>query len=196
MIFSLYSMIPLGMNQSLNEDKNSSIFTAQDGEIGSLVHGWAITGSSASTFQSDLLNDFDIDSEDDIYAVGSFTDTETFGSTNVVSSGNNDGYLVKISEEGEWKLVKEFSSSYDLSLEKVSVNSAGNIAVAGHFSDESISCDDFTNVNIDSDGGSNDIFIAVLDSNFNCLWMNTVGGEDNDVVVLPLPSVYASWIKV
>ena len=182
MIFSLYSMMPLGLNQSLNEEKILSIFTDQDGETGSLVHGWAITGSSSLTFQSDLLNDFDIDSQDDIYAVGSFTDTETFGSTNLQSSSNNDGFLAKISEEGAWELVKKFSGSYDLSLEKVSVNSAGNIAVAGHFSDESISCDDLTNVNIDSDGGSNDIFVAVLDSNFDCVWMNTVGGEDNDAV--------------
>ena len=133
MIFSLYSMMPLGLNQPLNEGKILSIFTDQDGETGSLVHGWAITGSSSLTFQSDLLNDFDIDSQDDIYAVGSFTDTETFGSTNLQSSSNNDGFLAKISEEGTWELVKKFSGSYDLSLEKVSVNSAGNIANDGLF---------------------------------------------------------------
>jgi len=168
---------------SLGEDvKNNSSFVDQDGEIGSLVHGWATTGGSTSTFQSDILTDFDIDSQDDIYAVGSFTNTETFGSTNLISTGGSDGYLVKISEEGDWGITKSFSGTNDITVEKVSVNSVGNIAVAGQFSDPSFSCDDLSIDNNDVDGGTTDIFIAVLDSNFNCVWLNSIGGDDNDAV--------------
>ena len=183
LIFSLYSIVPFNSFNSLGNEINiSSSFVNQDGEIGGLVHGWAVTGSATSTSQSDKLNDFDIDSQEDVYAVGSFTDTEIFGSTSIVSSGGTDGYLVKISEEGDWKAVKAFSSSYDLSLERISVNSAGNVAVAGHFSDSSINCDDLSTDNNDTDGGSVDIFIAVLDSDFNCVWLNSIGGKKNDAV--------------
>ena len=77
---------------------------------------------------------------------------------------------------------EDFSSSYDFSLEKVSVNNVGNIAIAGHFSDSTMECDDLSISNNDDNGGSTDIFVAVLDSNFNCLWLNSIGGENNDVV--------------
>ena len=129
-----------------------------------------------------MLNDFDFDSNGDIYAVGTFSHTEEFGETIVTSLASHDGYIVKISEEGEWGAVKTFSSSYDFSLEKVSVNNVGNIAIAGHFADSTMECDDLSISNEDDNGGSMDIFVAVLDSNFNCLWLNSIGGENNDVV--------------
>ena len=147
-----------------------------------MVFGWALTGENNVAVQSDMLNDFDFDSNGDIYAVGTFSHTEEFGETIVTSLASHDGYIVKISEEGEWGAVKTFSSSYDFSLEKVSVNNVGNIAIAGHFADSTMECDDLSISNEDDNGGSMDIFVAVLDSNFNCLWLNSIGGENNDVV--------------
>ena len=182
LIFTAYSMVPSNQLSPLNNDISINYSNDNDGEIGSLVYGWASTGSNTGTFQSDTLNDFTIDSMGDIYAVGSFMDSESFGGTNIISSGDNDGYLLKISEEGNFGSVKTFSSTYDVSLEKVSVNSVGNIAVSGHFSDMSLSCDDLSIDNQNSNGGSIDIFIAVLDSDFNCIWLNSIGGEDDDNV--------------
>lgn len=166
----------------LNNDSISNYSNDQDGEIGSLVYGWATTGSNTATFQSDTLYDFTIDSNGDIYAVGIFTNTESFGGTNINSLGGHDGYLLKISEEGDFNDVKSFSSTSDISVEKVSVNSVGNIAISGHFSDVSMDCDELSIENKDSNGGSIDIFVAVLDSDLNCIWLNSIGGEEDDVV--------------
>ena len=57
---------------------------------------------------------FDLDSNGDIYAVGTFSNTEEFGVLTATSSGGNDGYLVKISEEGAWMDLRSFSSSNDI----------------------------------------------------------------------------------
>ncbi|MAK04885.1 MAG: hypothetical protein CMA03_03240, partial [Euryarchaeota archaeon] len=171
------------MNDSL-EDEEKINFSSKDldGQIGSLVYGWAITGENDEAYQTDQLNDFDLDSNGDIYAVGTFSNTEEFGVLTATSSGGNDGYLVKISEEGAWMDLRTFSSSNDISLEKISVNNVGNIAIAGHFSDASMNCDDLSIDNNDANGGSTDIFVAVLDSNLDCVWFNSVGGEEDDHV--------------
>ncbi len=183
LIFSLYSLTPNAIIDSLEGEENINYSSKNlDGQIGSLVFGWAVTGENNNAVQSDTLNDFDIDSNGDIYAVGTFSHTEEFGDSTVTSLGGNDGYLVKISEEGDWGAVKTFSSSNDFSLEKVSVNNVGEIAIAGHFSDSTMNCDDLSIDNNDVDGGSIDIFIAVLDSNFNCLWLSSIGGQESDLV--------------
>ncbi len=165
---------------TLQEEQNSAYSGDQDGQIGTLVHGWAYTGLNVEYLQQDRLNDFDIDASGNIYAVGKFTETESFGGGNLVSTNGEDGYLIKLSEEGILISEKQLPSSSDVSIDRVSVNSAGNIAISGHFFGSSLNCDDFS---VDNPVTvTTDIFVAVLDSNFDCVWLNSVGGEDDDVV--------------
>ena len=49
------------------------------------MFGWALTGENNVAVQSDMLNDFDFDSNGDIYAVGTFSHTEEFGETIITS---------------------------------------------------------------------------------------------------------------
>ncbi len=181
LIFAVYSTAPDILIQTLDVEDNITFYSEdQDGQIGSLVHGWAFTGFNTAYSQRDQLNDFDIDASGNIYAVGKFTETESFGGGNLVSTNGEDGYLIKLSEEGVLISAKQFPSNSDMSIDKISVNSAGNIAISGHFFGTELDCDDFSVENNIS--YTTDIFVAVLDSNFDCIWFNSIGGEKDDYV--------------
>ena len=135
-----------------------------------------------------MLNDFDFDSNGDIYAVGTFSHTEEFGETIITSLASHDGYIVKISEEGEWGAVKTFSSSYDFSLEKVSVNNVGNIAIAGHFSDSTMECDDLSISNNDDNGGLNNLLNS-LDDKYPASFLIAYNSQSEDGEQLDVPEL-------
>mgnify|MGYP001371212017 CR=1 FL=1 len=183
LIIALFSScLDVNEIQLENKEKSSFFSGSLDGDVGTLIHGWAVTGESTDTLQSDILNDFEIDSDGNIFAVGSFSDSEEIGDFDLNYQGGIDGYLSKISEKGIWLNARTFSSMDDISLDRISINSAGLIAIAGHFSGSTMSCDDFSIENKFEGGGYSDIFVATLDDDFNCLWLSSVGGEQDDSV--------------
>ncbi|GEM_PF-4138050 len=183
LLFSLFSNQVNYYENDLNEETSSNNYSVDiDGEFGTLINGWAVTGESISSIQSDKLNDFDVSSNGDIFVVGSFSESETLGDFELNHQSENDGFLAKISEIGDWIDVKVFSNIDDLSVEKISLNSDGKIAIAGHFSGNSMTCDELSVDNKNGGTGSSDVFIATLDSDLNCLWLNSLGGEQDDTV--------------
>ena len=155
-----------------------------DGEIGSLVHGWSRTGDNSGFYQEDSLNDLTVDSSDNVYAVGSFSLTEDFGSTvsltadGSVSEANHDGYLAKLNTHGEWLDAIAFTSPSHVSVDVVAINSMGDIAVAGIFTDQI----EQGNCSISTTASNQDVFVGMLDSDLNCIWLSHIAGAGSDMV--------------
>jgi hypothetical protein len=115
-------------------------------------------------------------------AVGSFQSTVDFGSGPLASVGGLDGFIVKYSPQGALLWAKRFGSLSDDSVRAVSIDSAGNIIVAGYFSGTV----DFGGVILTSVPnpvlGSYvaDAFVAKYSPNGSLIWAKGFGGNTTD----------------
>jgi hypothetical protein len=100
-----------------------------------------------------------VDSSGNAYVTGSFEGTITLGSTSLVSSGNYDIFLAKLSSDGSWEwAVKAGGQTEDHGI-GIAVDSSGNAYVTGTFRGTAT----FGSTSLTRDGGS-DIFISKLSS--------------------------------
>lgn len=115
------------------------------------------------------------DDERHIYLTGNFQGTATFGETELHSRGGWDCYVAKLNSDGEWLwAVSGGGTDYDNSS-SIAVDSLGNSYITGIFRRTS-SFGDIELVSI----GSDDIFIAKLNSEGEWLWASRAGSTDND----------------
>jgi hypothetical protein len=139
----------------------------------------------------------EIDNNQDVIITGIFTDTVDFDpSSNTfylnsvynplnINSGISNTYLVKLTNDGLLKWVKNFGqlhyvNNYD--TDHLEVDSLGNIYLAGTFYDS---------LSFDSDTGAitiysvNNIsnFICKLDTSGELLWVNSIGSADYDQLI-------------
>ncbi|MCB5253413.1 MAG: SBBP repeat-containing protein [Candidatus Cloacimonadaceae bacterium] len=116
-----------------------------------------------------------VDSSGNSYVTGSFQSTATFGSTTINSSGNTDIFVAKIDSNGNWLWAqKAGGSNYDYGY-GIAVDSSGNSYVTGKFFGTAT----FGSTTLTS-SGYEDIFVAKIDSNGNCLWAQKAGGRSSD----------------
>jgi hypothetical protein len=117
------------------------------------------------------------DESGNIYLIGSFNDTATFGSETLTSFGERDIYITKMDTDGNLIWVSQAGGiSTDIGID-IETDNDGNIYITGSFWDTiqfgSLSLTSF---------GANDIFIAKLDSDGNWLWVAQGGGISEDMV--------------
>ena len=105
-------------------------------------------------------NAMGIDDEANLYVVGGFTDTKTFGSSTLTSNGLTDIYVVKYDSSGTFQWVQSAGGALKDRANSISYCIDGNMYVAGEFRD---SCD-FGTSNLNNYGGPNgrDIFVAQI----------------------------------
>lgn len=115
------------------------------------------------------------DTNGNIYVTGFFSDTTSFGTTNLVSAGENDIFVAKYDPAGNllWAR-KAGGNSYDEGR-GIAVDSAGNVFITGHFQGTAT----FTSTNVNSSGES-DVFIAKYNSQGTLVWVRKAGGNDFD----------------
>lgn len=70
-------------------------------------------------------------SGDDIYLVGYFQSTATFGTHELTSIGNNDGFLAKLDSDGDFLWAVGGGSTGSESINGVAVDNDGNIYISG-----------------------------------------------------------------
>jgi hypothetical protein len=108
------------------------------------------------------------------YVTGDFYGTTTFGSTTLVSNGQDDVFVAKLDLNGNWLwAVQAGGTSYDRSYAIIS-DGAGNSYITGYFYGTAT----FGSTTLTS-SGSSDTFIAKLDSFGNWLWAKKAGGSSN-----------------
>lgn len=131
------------------------------------------------------------DSHGNIYTVGFYSGTITFGSTTVsYKGGNADGYLTKHDANGNPVWIKSFGGTADDVAIAVTVDSSDNIILTGYFQgagSNSFDADPSDNIYLLSQPAailSRDCFIVKLDSNGDFVWAkqvsNPTGGALNE----------------
>ena len=124
-----------------------------------------------------------VDSSNNVYITGHFqSSTINFGGGELTNAhaGWSDIFLAKFDSNGNHLWSRSFGGDSSDEAYSVSVDSSGNIYIAGFFTSSTI---DFgggvlTNTKI----GYSDIFIAKFDSNGKHLWSNSFGGNGTDIV--------------
>ncbi len=115
----------------------------------------------------------DVDSKF-IYICGYFNGTADFGSNTIVSKGNYDAYIAKISKTGDWIWAKRVGGTGADMAEAICYYS-GKLYYAGSFSGDA----DFVTDTLTS-AGLTDAFLAVIDTTGTNSWVKSGGGDQDD----------------
>ena len=151
----------------LNDEISPSFSAGQE----SLLWGQHIAGSSST----DSVESIDLDAYGNTYVCGYFYNSAQFGNINMNSMGNYDGFVGKISPSGTWLWVQKMGGSSSDHCRDIDVDDGGNISITGYFYGTAT----FGNTYLSSQG-SNDIFVAKLDTNGTWQWAVRAGGTNDD----------------
>jgi hypothetical protein len=124
---------------------------------------------------SDSGHGIAVDASGNSYVTGFFGSSATFGSTTLISNGEEDIFIAKLDSSGKWLWAKNAGGTSDDGGSDIAVDVNGNSYVTGHFQDTAT----FGSTTLTS-SGSADIFIAKLDSSGNWLWTTKAGGIGDD----------------
>jgi len=116
-----------------------------------------------------------VDTNDNSYVTGIFSESATFGTTTLTSSGYYDIFVAKLDSNGNWLWAKQAWGTGENVDFSIVVDANGNSYITGCFSGNST----FGTTTLTS-SGYYDIFVAKMDSNGNWLWAIQAGGTDND----------------
>lgn len=131
-----------------------------------------------------------VDSGSNIFSVGMFRNTASFGSTNLTSVGYHDGFITRYSTDGlmSWIRPVRGQASQGLYAFSVGLDSSGNAYLAGEFKGSAVF--GFTNLVSNETGQPQyfgDIYVAKCSSVGDFLWATKAGGSSFDagrVIVL------------
>ncbi|XWK90520.1 MAG: SBBP repeat-containing protein [Phormidium sp.] len=115
--------------------------------------------------------DIATDSSGNLYTIGYFSGSVTFGNTTLTSQGNSDVYITKQDSSGNVIWAKSVPGTVSGSAKAIVTDSSGNIYTTGIFSGSAT----FGSVTLTSQQGNNDIFVAKLDSSGNFTWAKNYG---------------------
>jgi hypothetical protein len=126
------------------------------------------------------INSLAADPADSIVVAGSFTDTVTFGSTSLVSAGQDDMFLAKYDSTGAVLWARRFgTANIDGEIRATAIDTSGNVYIAGFFS-----------YTLDFGDGTAplvpiglDAFVAKLTGDSHTLWAERFGYSDGTYAV-------------
>lgn len=126
-----------------------------------------------------------VDAEGHLYAVGYFRDTLSFGADSplppIVSVGEQDAFILKLSPAGGLIWVKSLSGLENVYGFSVAVDGEGMVYVGGFF-EGTVDFDPGPDTFRLSSEGLLDVFIQKMDGEGNLLWAKTMGGLNNDML--------------
>jgi hypothetical protein len=116
-----------------------------------------------------------LDASGNIFLAGKFTGTGNFGGSSFTSAGQQDGYLAKYSPQGEPLWSQSFGGVYGDVVNKIAVDSQGNIAVTGVFRGTVV----IGGTTLTS-WGQSDAFLAKFSATGAGLWAKNFVNQDYD----------------
>ncbi len=157
-------------NQILTGTGREDIFVVKYDTDGNVL--WAKQSGSTETDKGAALT---TDAMGNVFAVGTFRSSISFGSQNLTSTGEDDLYLVKYDPLGNVLWAKSYGGpSFDY-IRDIALATDGSIFITGAFISEIT-----LGTNTLISAGAVDIFTAKLDSTGTPLWAKQVGGTGVD----------------
>ncbi|MBI5775236.1 MAG: immunoglobulin domain-containing protein, partial [Verrucomicrobia bacterium] len=151
--------------------------------------GNALWARSAGGLTNDYGHAVAMDSAGNVYVAGEFSQSATFDTVTLTSSGLQDSFLAKYDSAGNFQWVRQQGSSGSDLPWGVATDSAGNILLAGQYAGSlTIGSDTLTNSGTDS-------FFAKYAPDGTALWARRAGGPNTDfprrITMDNLDNVYA-----
>jgi hypothetical protein len=142
---------------------------------------WARSVGGSDVDQSFSLR---LDVSGNIYVTGCFRTTVDFdpgvGVYNLTSSGDDDVFILKLNNAGQFQWAKRFGSSSSDCARSLAVDGSGNIYTTGQF-DFTVDFDPDAGISNLTSAGGFDVFIHKLDGVGNFLSAMKMGGTLNDL---------------
>ena len=139
---------------SLTSSGEKDIFVAKMDANGNWQ--WA---SKAGGIDGDEGKGITIDDAGSSYVTGGFSETVTFGSHSLTSSGSGDIFIAKMETSGNWIWASKAGGTYNDYGDAITIDDTGNSYVTGYFRETAT----FGSYSLYS-SGSGDIFVAKLNS--------------------------------
>ncbi|MCO6494527.1 MAG: SBBP repeat-containing protein [Bacteroidetes bacterium] len=170
MIGAFTSPIAYFGNKSVSNTGNFDVFIAKFDNDGNCK--WV---TKAGGKLEDIGNGIAVDGNGNSFVTGYFRDTAIFGSTTLISKGDEDIFIAKLDSLGNFVWAKQLGSKKsDIGL-KISSDPEGNSFIVGRFMD-TISLGSKTYIS----NGNSDALFAKINSSGNFIWVETVGGIGSD----------------
>ena len=172
--------VPLitGIDTLVAQGNNPDIFLLKINPMGNFIWIKSISGAGGQ----ELLTNLKTDKNSNLYISGTYRDTLFVDNSSranfLLAEDTYNGFLLKLSSEGDFVWANNVSSSKNLRLSIIGSEN-NNIYLIGFF--ENI-LKVYYNSSLDtlSSMGSKDIFISKIDTNGNLIWNKTIGGGSND----------------
>ena len=135
---------------------------------------WAVKTTSGFDYREGGIA---VDSSGNAFVTGAFHPNATFGNTTLISSGDSDVYIAKISSSGEWQWAVRAGGRWADSGYGIALDSSGNIYATGTFMDNAT----FGNTSlVNGEGNTDDIFVAKLTNSGSWLWAVKADGTNTE----------------
>ncbi len=127
---------------------------------------WALNFGNTN---QDMISGITTDANNDIFMCGYFkSQSLQLGSTELISAGDDDLFVAKVSSGGQVLWAKGVGSNGADRAKSITADALGNVFVTGDFSSTSLSFDTIT---INRSAGLSDIFIAKYSNSGEVLWV-------------------------
>ena len=139
------------------------------------INGNWLWAKQAGGTSDDYGNGIAVDTNGNSYVTGYFSESATFGTTTLTSSGDIDIFVAKLDSSGNWLWANQAGGTNCDYGHGIAVDDNGNSYIIGNFLESA----NFGITTLTS-SGYYDIFVAKLDINGNWLWAKQAGGTSYD----------------
>jgi hypothetical protein len=167
--YSRSSSITIG-STTLTNSGSYDVFVAKYDASGTVQWATSIGGTSA-----DLGIDIATDSLGNVYLVGYYSGTATFGSTTLTGAGSYDVFVAKYDTSGTVQWATSIGGTDSEIGNGIATDSNGNVYVTGNYR-SSITIGSTTLTN----SGFDDVFVAKYDTSGTVQWATSIGGTSTD----------------
>lgn len=153
---------------------STDLFLAKYDSNGTLQ--WAKRdGGTGNEYAYDMATD----GNGNMYIVGYFTGTATFGTTNLTSAGNEDVFVVKYNSDGITQWAQRGGGTGSDITYDIATDSNGNTYITGSF----LNTATFSGGSSVTSFGNSDIFLAKYNSAGTLQWLRRTGGINYDYML-------------
>ncbi|GAA4003917.1 hypothetical protein GCM10022408_14480 [Hymenobacter fastidiosus] len=133
---------------------------------------WATAGTSTNTAYGKGIA---ADPAGGVFVTGSYWGRARFGATSLSSNASDDGFVARLTDDGQWQWVTTLSSDYLDNIVGIALDKLGKLYVAGTFS-RTIQAGPFQLTS----QGHQDVFVGYLNRTGTWLGLTAAGGTATD----------------